>query len=84
MSTAQAAEELKQQGAIEAARDPNSKVDADDAQRQIVESSKEAGVSVFSFNPDDSPEEKKAQARAVCCCARAPLASHSPFLTGRF
>jgi len=64
MSTAQSEEELKQQGAIEAARDPNSKVDADDAQRQIVESSKEAGVSVFSFNPDDSPEEKKAQARA--------------------
>ena len=65
MSTASAAHELKQQGAVEAARDPNSAVTAADAQKKIVEESKKAGVPAFDFNPDASPEEKAAQARAV-------------------
>ncbi|KAK4191774.1 putative tricalbin [Podospora australis] len=65
MATAVAANELKQQGAIEAAQDPNSKVTADDAQRQIVQNSKQAGVTAFTFDPDASVEEKKAQARAA-------------------
>lgn len=65
MATVQAANELKQQGAIEASQDPNSSVTAADAERKIVEASREAGVTAFTFNPDASPEEKRAQARAV-------------------
>nr|CDP22608.1 Putative tricalbin [Podospora anserina S mat+] len=65
MATAVAAAELKQQGAIEAAQDPDSKVTADDAQQKIVEESRRAGVTAFTFNPDASPEEKKAQAQAA-------------------
>jgi hypothetical protein len=65
MSAASQAGELKAQGVIEAAQDPNSKVTADDAQRKIVAESKKAGVQAFTFNPDASPEEKAAQARAV-------------------
>lgn len=59
------AAELKQQGAVEAARDNNSSVTADDAQNMIVKESKKAGVEAYTFNPDASPEEKAAQARAV-------------------
>ncbi|KAH6634070.1 C2 domain-containing protein [Chaetomium sp. MPI-SDFR-AT-0129] len=65
MATVQAANELKQQGAIEASQDPNSSVTAADAERKIVEASREAGVTAFTFNPDASPEEKRAQARAA-------------------
>lgn len=65
MATTQAANELKQQGAIEASRDPNSNVTAEDAERKIVEDSRQAGVTAFTFDPDASPEEKRAQARAV-------------------
>jgi hypothetical protein len=65
MSTAPATAELKQQGAIEAARDPNSSVTSDDAQDKIVQESKRAGAEVFIFNPHASPEEKAAQARSV-------------------
>lgn len=65
MATTHAANELKQQGAIEASRDPESNVTAEDAERKIVEDSREAGVTAFTFNPDASAEEKRAQARAV-------------------
>ncbi|KAH9999565.1 tricalbin [Xylariaceae sp. FL0662B] len=65
MATAQAANELKQQGAIEASRDPESSVDADDAQKKLVEESKNAGIAAFTFDPDASPEEKRAQAKAA-------------------
>ncbi|KAI0523732.1 C2 domain-containing protein [Xylaria bambusicola] len=64
MATAQQASELKQQGAIDAARDPNSSVTADDAQKKLVEESKNAGVAAYTFDPDASPEEKRAQAKA--------------------
>ena len=64
-STATAANELKQQGAVEAAQDPNSSVTADDAQRKIVVESRKGGVEAYSFDPNASPEEKAAQARAV-------------------
>ncbi|KAJ1327447.1 C2 domain-containing protein [Microdochium nivale] len=65
MATEQQVHELKQQGAIEAAMDPNSKVTADDAQRKLVEDSKSAGIAAFTFDPDASIEEKRAQARAA-------------------
>ncbi|KAL2144777.1 hypothetical protein VTI28DRAFT_8539 [Corynascus sepedonium] len=65
MATTQAANELKQQGAIEASRDPESNVTVEDAERKIVEDSRGAGVTAFTFDPDASAEEKKAQARAA-------------------
>lgn len=65
MATEQAASELKQQGAIEAAQDHDSSVTADDAQKKILEESKAAGLAAFTFNPDASPEEKKAQVQAA-------------------
>ncbi|KPM40646.1 Uncharacterized protein PYUK71.03c [Neonectria ditissima] len=65
MSTAKEASELKQQGAIDAAADPQSSVTADDAQKEIVEASKNAGVAAFTFDPDASPEQKRAQAQAA-------------------
>lgn len=65
MATELEASELKQQGALEASRDPESNVTADDAQRKLVEESRNAGVAAFTFDPDASPEEKRAQARAV-------------------
>ena len=57
--------ELKQEGAIEAAQDENSAVTSDDAQKVIVNETKKAGGEAFQFDPDASPEEKAAQARAV-------------------
>lgn len=65
MSTAKEANELKQQGALEAAANPESSVTAADAQKEIVEASRNAGVAAFTFDPDASPEQKKAQAQAV-------------------
>ncbi|KAK7924200.1 C2 domain-containing protein [Apiospora marii] len=65
MATEQSAAELKQQGAIEAAGNPDSSVDADDAQKKMVEESKNAGVAAFTFDPDASPEEKRRQAKAA-------------------
>lgn len=65
MATTQSASELKQQGALEAARDPNSPVTSEDAQKKIVEDSKNAGVVAFHFDPDASPEEKKAQIKSA-------------------
>lgn len=64
MSASTSAAELKTQGVIEAANDPNSSVTADDAQRKLVQESRNAGVAAFTFDPDASPEEKAAQARA--------------------
>lgn len=57
--------ELKAQGVIEAAQDPNSGVTAEDAQQKIVTESKKAGVPAFTFDPNATPEQKAAQARAV-------------------
>ncbi|KAK3059961.1 hypothetical protein LTS18_009648, partial [Coniosporium uncinatum] len=58
------ASELKQQGALEAARDSNSSVTAYDAERKVVDEAKAAGSVGLIFNPDASPEEKAAQAGA--------------------
>lgn len=63
--SAQEVSELKARGVIEAAENPESQVTADDARREIVEQSKNAGVAAFSFDPDASPQQKRAQARAV-------------------
>ncbi|KAK8088567.1 hypothetical protein PG997_003528 [Apiospora hydei] len=65
MATEQSAAELKQQGAIEAAENPESNVTAEDAQKKMVEESKNAGVAAYTFDPDASPEEKRRQAKAA-------------------
>lgn len=77
MATEQAASELKQQGAMEASRKPETSVSAEDAERKIMEETKSAGVAAFKFDPDASPAEKKAQAREVSesCSAHKKLAS---------
>lgn len=65
MSSEREVNELKSQGAIEAAQDPNSSVTGDDATRVILEESKKAGSAALTFDPNASPEEKAAQARSV-------------------
>jgi hypothetical protein len=62
---ASAVHEIKAQAAVEMAQDPNSSVTAEAAQKKIVDESNKAGVPAFTFDPDASPEEKAAQARAV-------------------
>lgn len=59
------ADELKAEGVIEAAENPNSQVTADDAQKEIVERSKNAGVAAFTFDPNATAAEKRAQTQAV-------------------
>jgi hypothetical protein len=58
--------ELKQQGAVEAAQDPNSNTTAEDAERVLIDESKKAGATALQFDPDATPEEKAAQAKSVC------------------
>ncbi|KAF2010633.1 tricalbin [Aaosphaeria arxii CBS 175.79] len=64
MATQASANELKQQGAIEAARDPNSSVTAEDAEQKVLQEARKGGSAAYEFDPDASPEEKRAQARA--------------------
>ncbi|KAM0250555.1 hypothetical protein ACHAQJ_008565 [Trichoderma viride] len=59
------ARELMQQGAIEAARDPQSLVSADDAQKVMVEQARNAGAPAFSFDPNATIEQKRAQVAAA-------------------
>lgn len=65
MATASRASELKQQGALEAARDPNSTVTAQAAEDTVLEEAKKGGSAALQFDPDATPEEKAAQARSV-------------------
>ncbi|KAF1350242.1 C2 domain-containing protein [Delphinella strobiligena] len=55
--------ELKQQGAFEAAQDPNSNVSAEDAEQMALAESKKAGAAAFVFDPNATAEEKKRQIR---------------------
>ncbi|KAH7121139.1 C2 domain-containing protein [Dendryphion nanum] len=64
MATQAEASELKSQGAIEAAQDPNSKVTADDAEKKLMDEAKLAGSAAFEFDPNATTEEKRAQAQA--------------------
>lgn len=64
-SPARQVNELKQQGAVEAAQDPNSSVTAEDAQKTLINESKKAGGAAYEFDPNASPEEKAAQIRSV-------------------
>lgn len=63
--TSRDASELKQQGALEAAQDPDSKVTAQAAENTVLEEARKGGSAAFQFNPDASPEEKAAQLKSV-------------------
>lgn len=62
--------ELKEEGIIEAAtelaQDPESKVNPDKVEEKLVEETREAGAPAYQFDPDASPEDKAAAAKAVC------------------
>jgi Ca2+-dependent lipid-binding protein len=71
--------ELKTQGVIEAAQDPNSNVKAEDAEKKILDESRKAGVAAYHFDPNASAEDKVAQLRDVClypCCHKHELATN--------
>lgn len=59
------ASEIKQQGVLEAARDPDTKISAQDAETAVVKEAQKAGGAAFMFDPNASAEEKAAQARSV-------------------
>jgi len=61
--TAGRAQELKAQGAIEAAADSNSSVTVDQAEKAAADHARAGGAAVFEFDPSASPEEKAAQAK---------------------
>ena len=59
------ASELKQQGAVEAARDPNSQVQAEDAEKTLLDEAHKGGAAAYQFDPNATAEEKAAAAKAV-------------------
>lgn len=63
--TADRAHELKAEGALQAAADPDTPVTADQAEQVALHQAKAAGAAAFEFNPDADPEEKAAQLKAV-------------------
>lgn len=65
MASSRQEAELKQQGAIEAARDPNTTVSADDAEQAVLREARKDGGAAMAFDPDATPAEKAAQARSV-------------------
>ena len=60
------ASEVKQHGVLEAARDPDTKISAEDAEKAVLKEAQKAGGAAFMFDPNASAEEKAAQARSVC------------------
>lgn len=62
--------ELKTDGIVDAAselaKDPQSKVNPDVVEEAMLKEVKKADVPVYQFDPDASPEEKAAAAKAVC------------------
>ena len=64
-SSHKAAPEQKQEAIIQDAQNPNSKTTSEEAQQALINETKAAGGAAFQFDPDATPEEKAAQARAV-------------------
>jgi hypothetical protein len=65
-------EELKSQSAIEAARDPHSKVTAADAEQTLLDESKKAGAAAFQFDANASSADKASQVKAVSLSTSDP------------
>lgn len=63
--TAGHASELKQQGVLEAAADPNNSITAEQAEQTVLKQAKDAGAAAFQFDPDATPEQKAAQIKEV-------------------
>jgi hypothetical protein len=57
--------EIKQQGAVEAARNPNSTVTAEDAEHSVINEARKSGAPAFEFDPNATAEEKAAQVNSV-------------------
>ena len=57
--------EVKEERAVDAAADPSSPVTAEQAEKVILDESRKAGAVAMQFDPDATPEEKAAQAKAV-------------------
>ncbi|KAF2669361.1 tricalbin [Microthyrium microscopicum] len=55
------ATEAKQQAAVSASQDPNSSITAKDAEKTIMDEARKSGAAVYEFDPNSSPEEKRAQ-----------------------
>lgn len=58
-------QEIKSQGIIEAAQDPNSSINAEQAEQAVMKQARQAGAPAFEFDPDATPEQKAAQAKEV-------------------
>ncbi|KAH9860893.1 hypothetical protein IAQ61_010628 [Plenodomus lingam] len=71
MATEHRESELRQQGALDAAKHSHAPVTADEAEEAVVEQARLGGSAAFQFDPNASPEEKRAQARA-----RVPVGFH--------
>ena len=65
MATVSHANELRAQGAVEAAQDPNSNVTAQAAEKVMTHEARKGGSAAYTFDPDATPAEKAAQAKAV-------------------
>lgn len=63
--TAASERELKAEGVAEAARDPNSSVTAEDAEKALVDQARAGGAAAFTFDPDATPAEKAAAVKEV-------------------
>ena len=59
------ASEIKQQGVLEAARDPDTNISAEDAEKAVLKEAQKAGGAAMMFDPNATAEEKAAQARSV-------------------
>lgn len=57
--------ELKQQGAFQASRDPNSNVTSHDAEKMAMDEAKASGAQAFMFDPNASAADKAKQAKSV-------------------
>lgn len=64
MATEQRAHELRAEGAIDAARNADSGVSAQAAEKTVLDEARKGGSAAFEFDPDATPEQKRAQARA--------------------
>jgi hypothetical protein len=75
MASGGLASELKQQGALEAANDPNSSVTAEQAELKVVQETRKGGGAAFQFDPNASAEDKAKQLDSVSTSLPRPCKS---------
>ncbi|KAF2644633.1 tricalbin [Massarina eburnea CBS 473.64] len=64
MATNARENELRAEGAVEAAQDPDSQVTAEAAENVMFDEAKKGGSAAYQFDPNASPKDKAAQAKA--------------------